>query len=224
MLQAIFGGEGEISETLTPLAVYGNVASDNDVKQMFNSVPAYEFDLDAARAELAKSKYPNGLSISFAAEPAATKVAQILAPDLAEIGIHLEIEQLTEPAYLEYLYGPRDKLGLTMDYYGSPYADPDALMGYWLSPDQARVNGLNSANYKNPEVGRLLEEQAQETQSARRMEVIGEIFKTMKEEVPYVPLFAPDQFMVISDKYTLRDYSPWTVNFTPWPLLIEQNS
>jgi peptide/nickel transport system substrate-binding protein len=224
MIEAIFEGKAELSQTLTPISLYGSIAPAAEVEKTFGSLPNYEFDLAAAKAEMAKSKYPEGFSTTFVAEPTAVKVAQALAPDLAKIGIKMKVEQVTEAAYIEYLFGPRDKLGLTMGYYGAVYPDPSSLMNFWLSPSQAKLNGLNSANYKSAEMAKLLSEQSKATNGDERLQLINSAFQLMKEEVPYVPLFAPQQFIVVSPKFVFEDYSPWTLSFTPWPLLVKKAS
>lgn len=224
MIEAIFRGEAELSQTLTPPTLYANIAPAAQVESTFAKLPSYEFDLAKAKEELQKSKYPNGFTATFPAEPAALKTVQILAPDLAKIGIHLKIEQLTEAAYYEIALGPRDKIGFTFNWYSATFPDPGALLDYFLSPAEAKVNGLNSANYTNPEVGELLEQQSQASNGAERLGLINEIFQIEREEVPYIPLFTPDQYMVLSTNFVMEEYSPWTISFTPWPLLIKKAS
>jgi peptide/nickel transport system substrate-binding protein len=224
MVNAVFGGAAEINETLTPIALYTNVAPKSEVESEFGMLPTYEFNLEKAKEELAKSAYPHGLSVTFDASPEAVKIAQILAADAAKIGIKMTVNPMTESAYLEMFYGPREKIGLTMDWYSAFSPDPGTLMNWWLSPKQAIVNGLNSASYKNPQVGKLLGEQQEEADGSKRLGLITNIFQIMKEEVPYVPLFAPTQFMVISEKYVFNEYSAWTQEFVPWPMLIRSAS
>jgi peptide/nickel transport system substrate-binding protein len=222
LLAAALGGSGKVAETLTPPSLYANIAPVDEVNAKFDALPRYDYDIEAAKAELAKSRYPDGFTTTFPADPESVKVAQGLAPDLAKIGIKLNIDEISTNDYLALLYGPRDKIGMLMGFYGATYPDPSGLMTWWLSPEQARVNGLNSANWKNAEVGRLLSEQSQAEDGAERLQLITEVFKYMKEEVPYVPLFAPDEYMVIGDDYTMAEYSPWLRSFTPWPTQVRK--
>lgn len=225
MLDAVVGRAGTINETLTPISLYNDVAPPSQVQAAFGTLPRYDFSIPAAKAELAKSRYPHGFSTTFDADPgSAVKIAQVLAPDLAKIGIRMRINQMSENDYLAMLYGPRDKLGLTVDWYGATSPDPSSLLSYWLAPEQAVVNGLNSANYKNPEMARLLAEQSRAADGTERLRLIAQAFALMKRDVPYVTLFTPDQVMPIASKYVFDGYSEWTADFSPWPLRVRAAS
>jgi peptide/nickel transport system substrate-binding protein len=221
MIEAILDGEAEKSTTLTPLATYGNIASPGQVEAMFASQPTHAFDLEKAKAELEKSKYPQGFSVTLPiTETLPTKLSQVLAADLEQIGIHVRIDEMPEGPYYEKIYGPREGLGLSFAYFGAVTPDPGTLMNFLLSPEEARDGGINLANYKDPEIARLLSEQGQETDGAKRLEQIDKIFQIMNEDVAYVPLFAPTSLFALSSKYTMDDISQWTVGYTPWPLLV----
>jgi peptide/nickel transport system substrate-binding protein len=226
MSQAVFSGAAEPIGTLTPVSLYGNIAPAAEVEKSFAGLPEYEFNLEKAKEELSKSKYPEGFSTGIATESGSNgvKMAQILAPDFAKIGIKLEIEQLPSSAYLARLYGPRDKVGLMIDEYGANSPDPSSLMIPWLAPEQAKVNGLNTANYKSDEMGRLLTAQGEEADKAKRLQLITEAFRLMKEDAPYAPLVSPEVFLALSDKYAFNEFSNWTAEFTPWPLLVQPAS
>lgn len=225
--QAINGDGAEVNETLTPFTLYGNIAPVADVRAAFATLPRYDFDLAKARAELAQSRYPNGFtaSIDAVAGIGGDKIAQAIVPDLAKIGIKLKIKPLQSNEWLAELYGPRDKVGFMPSQYAANYPDASSLIGYWLDPRAAVVNGLNSANYRNPKVGALIERQRRETDRAKRLQLITEIFRMMKEDVPYVPLWASKVYLSLSDKYVLSEpYSPWTAYYTPWLVDVQKAS
>jgi peptide/nickel transport system substrate-binding protein len=224
MAQALFDGNVKIANTLTPASLFANIAPAQEVEDMFEALPKYEFDLAKAEAEMAKSKYPDGATISLAAEPGSIKIGQILQPELEKIGLHLKVEQMSESKFIEILFGPRDKLSLTIDPYGSTYPDPSALLNFFLSPEQATLNGLNSANYKNATVTDLLEEQNQTADGSKRLQLIGDIYEQTAKDVPYVPLFTPETFMVLSEGFAIQYFSQWTAKFGAWPLLVSQAS
>jgi len=218
IVQATSDGQGTVEETLTPVeSLYGSIAPVADVKAAFATLPRYDFDLAAARAELAKSRYPDGFSTTLpvmAGTPDATG-GQAIAQDLAKIGIKVKVQEMPVNEWLAVLYGPRDRIGMMTTGYGSGTPDPNQLMSFWLDPAQARVNGLNAANYRNPEVARLLVEQRQEQDGAKRLALITRIFRIMKEDVPYAPMSSGKSFMGLSDKYVYPTYSTWSF-VTPW--------
>lgn len=222
--QAIFEGKSEIASTLTPKAVFANVAPQDEVESTFGALPEYEFNLEKAKEELEKSKYPNGFSTTMPVEAYDIKVVQALVPNYEKIGIHVKLESLPEGAYYEKIFGPRSGLGLSFAYLGSSLPDPTILLKLWLASSEAQANGLNTANYKSAAMDRLLAEQNDPANSSRRLAIINEMYELMLEELPYVPLFSPPQFIVLSNKYSMSQLSAWTISFTPWPLLVHPAS
>lgn len=227
LVQAIYGGDATINEGIAPASVFGNIAPADEVDAMFAGLPRYDYDIEKAKAEMAQSRHPEGFTMSVAASAnnaRAPRVAQAMTPDLAKIGIKVKIDEMTDNEWLALLYGPRDKLGFMPVEYSSTFPDPNALMSYWLDPAAAAVNGLNSANYRNAEMGRLLVAQRQESDGAKRLALIGDAFRLMKEDVPYVPLYTPNVYMALSDKFVMSDYSVWTTYYTAWTLNVRQAS
>lgn len=225
LLEVAAQGDGVVNETLTPAqSLYGNIAPIADVEASFATLPKYDYDVEAAKAELAESGYPDGFSTTLpiiAGEQ--TTAAQAIAADLAKIGVKVDIDEMSVNEWLEVLYGPREKLGLLISGNGSGIPDPNELLGAFLDPAAAVVNGTNSANYTNPEVGRLLAAQRRAPDGAERLTLITELFKIVKEEVPYAPLYAPNTFMALSDEYVISPYSTWSF-VTPWTVDIRAAS
>lgn len=225
LAQAIYGGDAVINEGIAPASVFGNVGSAAEVDAMFAGLPRYDYDLDEARAELAQSRHPDGFTMSVAASAnnaRAPKVAQAMAPDLAKLGIRVKIDEMTDNEWLALLYGPRDKLGFMPVEYSSTFPDPNALMSYWLDPAAATVNGLNSANYRNPQMARLLQQQRQESDPRERLRLIGEAFRLMKEDVPYAPLYTPNIYMGLNNRFVMTDFSAWTAYYTDWTVNVRR--
>lgn len=214
--QAAANGGYQLSDTLTPLSLYGNIAPVAQVRAAFATLPRWDFDLQKARAELAQSRYPHGFTASIDAVPG-DPIPQALVPDLAKVGITLKLKPEQYSQWLAELYGPRDKVGFMNNPYDATYPDPSSLMSDWLDPAAAVVNGLNSANYRSAEMGRLLEAQRSETARAARLRLITEAFRLVRRDVPYIPLYSLDVYLAMSSRYVLSErFSPWTAYFTPW--------
>lgn len=214
--QAATGGGFQLTDTLTPLSLYGSIAPAAQVRAAFATLPSWDLDLQKARAELAQSRYPHGFTASID-DVAPDPIPQALVPELAKIGITLKLKPEPANQWLAELYGPRTKVGFMSTGYSAAYPDPSSLMSEWLDPAAASVNGLNSANYRNPEMGRLLQAQRQATSRAERLRLITQAFRLVRQDVPYVPLYSADTYMAMSSKYVLSErYSAWTTIFTPW--------
>ncbi len=221
-VKSALSGAGTVNDTITPASLLANVSSQAEVDDMIASLRKYPYDLEAARSELAQSRYPDGFTTEVpipSSLPEFLSLGQILAADLKQIGITLKIRETTDSDWLAILYGPRDKLGLFINKYGGAYPDPNQLLSLTLDPAQARVNGLNSANFRDATVGKLLDEQRSEPDGSKRLAAIGEILRISQEELPYQPVAQPKRMVAVSDKYVLSDFSPWLV-LSPWALKI----
>lgn len=199
---------------------YTGLGSSSEVSSMLGTLPSYAFDLAAAKRELAKSAYPHGVNITvqaIAAESSMVLDAEILISDLAKIGIKAKLEELTVAEFTS-LVG--SKLKLLVAEYAASYPDAGSLPPYMLASSEIGTTtlGFNVANYKNPEVDKLLAEQSETANPSARLQVLGKLLKVAGTEVPYRPLYTHKTWMALSDKYVYPTFSQWTFNFTPWAL------
>lgn len=222
-VKSVLNGAGTANNSLVPPSLLDNLDSKEQVDATLASLPSYPYDLDKAKAELAQSGYPDGFTTTTTVPsslPEFTRLAQVLKADFEKIGITLNIRETTDSDWLSVFYGPRDKVGLFIAKLNGQYPDPNQMLGWTLDSAQATVNGLNIANFKDPQVDRLIREQRQEPDGAKRLSAIGEILRVSNEEVPYVPIAQTERLAALSDKYVMSDYSPW-VTYGPWPLEIK---
>lgn len=90
-------------------------------------VPTYEYDVDGAKALLAKAGYPDGISFTLAVtnDPASVRLAEVLKSQLAEAGIDMSLDVL-EPTQQTQLFLQEKKY-------------PAGLSGGVMRPDPARA-------------------------------------------------------------------------------------
>jgi peptide/nickel transport system substrate-binding protein len=222
-VKSVLNGAGRANNSLVPPTLLENLAPKDEVDAVLESLPSYPYDLEKAKEELAQSKYPDGFTTTTTVPsslPEFTRLAQVLKADFEKIGITLDIRETTDSDWLSVFYGPRDKVGLFIAKLNGQYPDPNQMLGWTLDSDQAKVNGLNIANFKDPHVDRLIREQRQEPDGAKRLSAIGEILKISNERVPYVPIAQTERLGALSDEYVMSNYSPW-VTYGPWPLEIK---
>ncbi|MFZ2050675.1 MAG: hypothetical protein WAU69_07065, partial [Solirubrobacteraceae bacterium] len=102
----------------------------------------------------------------------------------------------------------------------SVYPDPEGVMSSIIAPGQIHPpgSGLNTANYRNPEVDKLLTESVETLSKAKRLQLIGRLLKVTNEEVPYWPLFTYDTFMALSEKYVMAPFTGWSLLWGQWAL------
>jgi len=188
---AFLSGGAAPATTIVPPACWGDVATREEVEALYAEVQQYPFDVDAAKAELAKSSSPEGFDATIAfpgTYPAVGKALVNLSDSLQQIGINLHVKQVTENEWLEELFARPDLQMQAMIYVAS-YPDPaEMLLTFELSTN-AEENGLNVANLKNPHIDKLLKEQAATKDNSKRKQLIGEVLKFNGEELPYIPLW-----------------------------------
>jgi peptide/nickel transport system substrate-binding protein len=220
-IEAVFPGHAEEAVTVSPRSSFANMGPKNRVTSMLDALPKYEFNLEAAKRELAKSAYPHGFTTKVevnANEQDSQLVAQILASDLSKIGITAKVYVLP---LNEDLYGK--KTTIFVNEFFSIYPDADSLLAALLPSSNIRPpgNGFNQAEYKRPEVDKLLSEEAETLNRSRRLDVVEKLLGTIGAEVPYRPIYTADLLGSLSEKYVFPTFSPWTALFRPWALEVK---
>jgi peptide/nickel transport system substrate-binding protein len=194
------------------------------VNKLYAGLPQYPFSLAKAKAELAKSHYPNGFSASTpvtAALPQPTTAAQVLAADLQKIGIKLTLNNVTVGQWVGFFFGPRANIGLFPTGSGCATPDPSWYSGTFLDSANAKTGSTNIADYVNPAVDTLLKAGLVTTAPAKRLAAYGAILKAAQTDVPYVTYYTVVWNLALSNKFKWPTANPHSVgNGAPWPLEI----
>jgi peptide/nickel transport system substrate-binding protein len=224
MIDALYpGGDATEDPTMMPASLFANLGSQSQVNEVLSALPKYEFSLAKAKQELAKSAYPHGFSTPIEVSQTATGLissAEILASDLAKIGIQANVDELTPAEAVEFNSG---KIKLAMIESGSVYPDPEGIMSSRLAPAQINPpgTGLNMANYRNTKVDSLLTESVEILDPAKRLQVIGKLLGIEGGEAPYWPMYTHATFGTLSAKYVLPKFALWTMWLSPWALNVK---
>ncbi len=222
MIKALLpAGDATEDSTFTPADFYSTYPA-SQVKTMLQGLPKFNFDLAAAKRELERSKYPKGFATTIQIEESNAveiSAAQILASDLAKIGIKTTVHEIS-PAEESVLYGRAVKLQIIED--GATYPEAASLMSWLLSPSEIGPGLQNHSSFRNSEVDELLPQQEEEVVNpARRLQMIGKILKIVNSEAVYPMLFAVGVFGTVSDKYVFPGFSTWTTLHSLWALRVK---
>ena len=110
-------------------------------------------------------------------------------------------------------------------YWGwTPFVDPTPMLSYFTA---AELGNYNDANWTNEEYDALYEEQAQEADPERRLEIVHQMVRMIYDDAAYIALwYAPDIQAIRTDKFEGWVRQPAEVgpvmfsNSSPsWPLL-----
>lgn len=189
----LLNGRGQVAQTILPPLMPGYDPN----------AEGYEYDPEAAKELLAAAGYPNGFStfiecISVDPEP---KLCESIQNDLKQIGIDLEVRTLASSTVINDAGTPgkvpmvwSGGLAWTQD-----YPHPSDFYGPILGCGSAVEGGWNWAWYCNPELdARELKARGMKDWDAS-MEEYKEIFRVLREEAVWVPVFHLEDYNAHSE-------------------------
>ncbi len=220
IIKALFPGTATEDVSVVPAGLFAGLGSAGEIDEVLGKLPKYEYSLSAAKQELAKSGYPHGFSTEIQVEEAdssGVSVAQILASELAKIGITANVREI--PTSESSTISTSNKLTLFVSLTGSVYPDPEGMMSTLLPASQiGGAAGLNGARYDNAEVNGLLAQEIETLNTHKRLQLIGKLLGVVGSDVPYVPVYTTDEVGSVAEKYVFPTFSIWTAVFRPWAL------
>ena len=150
-----------------------------------DAIDTPKYDLEGAKALLAEAGYPDGFKTTiYVREDYTKKIASIVQSEWKEIGVDAEIQVMERAALLSDIKA--GKLGCYTVGNVSMTLDSTFLLGT-LSTDN--IPDSNMTFYSNPEYDKIVEEQANTDDGAKRLELITEALKIEAEDVPRINLF-----------------------------------
>jgi peptide/nickel transport system substrate-binding protein len=153
-------------------------------------INALGFDINAAKAELAKSSFPNGFStklIIASGDSTRSQEAQIIQAAGKSIGINIEIESVELAAFRERFFAYDFALMINSGQADSPEAN--SILAFQTDP-----NGFSKSywtHYTNDEVTRLLYQGQKTPDGPERAALYARIQQILADELPYIPLYYP---------------------------------
>jgi peptide/nickel transport system substrate-binding protein len=133
-----------------------------------------QYDLDKAKAELAKSKWPKGFKVTLqvgAGEQVENAMGQIMQQAFKKIGINVTFKTVDTSTAFQNVQAR--KYQLAFSYWTMDIADPDELVTFSVDP----AGGAQSfyTGYKNPKVINLSHQAQKETNTTKRAQLYSQI-------------------------------------------------
>lgn len=182
LTKALTFGYAETANSLLPTTIPYH--SNDKIKPL-------TFDLEAAKAELAKSKFPNGFSTKLliaSGNSTRAQEAQIIQAAGQSIGIKIEIESIELAAFRERFFAYDYAAMLNSGQADSP--DANSIVAFQTDPE-----GFSKSywtHYTNDQVTKLLHEGQKTPDGDARGAKYAELLQILADEVPYLPLYYPD--------------------------------
>jgi peptide/nickel transport system substrate-binding protein/oligopeptide transport system substrate-binding protein len=169
----------------------------------------YAYDPDRARTLLVQAGFPEGkglpeLELWYNASQEEARIWQVVASDLAAIGVHTRLVALEWGAFLSAIRAGRAPL-----FRGSwvgDYADPHNFLFVLLHSGNAGPEG-NYARFGDPEFDRLVEAAGSESDPVRRGELYVMAEARAVAEAPWVFLFHPRDEVLIAPGWAGLEHS-----------------
>jgi peptide/nickel transport system substrate-binding protein len=216
------GGYGTPSYTFIPVSQLRTIASQAQIDALLKSVDLYRFDLEKAKAELAKSAYPNGFSGTLQTTNFGNYVDfnQVAAAELQKIGINLTVKVVPIGAFLGALVGAPASRPAALWTNGCISPDPSYYMRS-LGRKNAGPGALNIAEYTPASMEDLLRASIGSTNPAKRFAVYAKILKQLSVDVPYLSLWVENSNAALSPKYSWPTFDGDFLFTTAWALGIK---
>ncbi|MGN0152544.1 MAG: ABC transporter substrate-binding protein [Wujia sp.] len=174
----------------------------------------YSYDVDKAKEYLAKSAYPDGYDITYVCLEGESSIAQMVQAYLAEIGINVTVVEAQASDYYAQSYGMttdengfRDYNMFEFEWY-SDFPDPSATMLCLLNGYNCGEGGTNAAEYSNPDVDALFDEQTASSDVKERSDALLEISDIVNEDIPYLNFYYENNNYILSKGYSY-EFSPF---------------
>ena len=162
--------------------------------------PVLAFSLAAAKAELAKSKYPHGFATKLLISGGVQKWAEfaaIIQQSLAPLNIKVTIDSPDNTAFHTQFEG--FNYDMFIDYAINDISDCDEMASFELD---FKSGGSSSywSSYNNPVVTALVSKAEAEFNTTKRAALYSKIQATVAQDAPFVPLDYPPYIYATSTK------------------------
>lgn len=205
LVDVTYGGQAQVMRGLGPDAEFLPLAgSTGELERVMSGLEQYDYDPEAAAAELAKSATPDGFTVEVpypSSEPFAEPVLLSLQQAAEPLGITIELKSQTfiEWATDIYMFKPA-QLGVFQ--IGDLQPDPNGGMALMVGTANAAPTKFNMAVWTPEALEPSILEMTQASDPATRWEGTQDVLEAAAEEMPYVPLFAPNTVLVYGPGYS----------------------
>lgn len=204
LVDAIYGETGRLARNPLPPSSWG----------YHEAMPDQVFDPDQAIKLLAEAGHSGGLDIELWHMPVARpympnakRAAEMMANDLARVGIRTKLVTDDWSVYMKRLMHGDHQLGMIG--WTGDNADPDNFLYTLLSCEGARVGGGNMTKWCNAEFDNLIIEAKRVTDQARRRDLYFAAQEVFHREVPWLSLAHANVFMVLRQEVKGYQMNPF---------------
>lgn len=219
LVTAVLGGYGVPASSYVPAEMFAGLLPESEIAEFYKALPAYEFDMKAAAAELAKSSVPDGFSAQMpvpADSDELVAIAQVLKESLAKLNIDLELKLMEGGPRIEQLLAHGPDLGFQMMGYAPAVPDPAAYPQFFMMTEAAVEGGANSSNYKSAAFDALIDSSIAEIDPEVRAHSVMEALTMAAEDVAVMPIYWLDSVVATNASKISYDTFTWSYALDNW--------
>jgi peptide/nickel transport system substrate-binding protein len=152
------------------------------------NTPGLQFDMSGAKAELKKSKYPNGFDVQLlvgAGAQVENTIGQILQQQLKQLGINVAFKQQDTSTEFQSIQEGKYQIGFS--YWTMDITDPDELVTFAIDPKGGAKSFFTF--YDNPAVTKLSHQAQRETNTTKRAALYSKIQRLAAADANMVYLY-----------------------------------
>jgi peptide/nickel transport system substrate-binding protein len=206
---AAAGGYSSPLYTFIAPPVLQTVASSAQISKLLGTLNLYPYSVAKAEQEMTQSAYPHGVSTTIQAwTGGAVNQAQVIAAELAKVGINAKVKEVTLGQQEAEATGPAGQRPTTV--WEGGCTTPDASgYDFYLGSANTKAGQWNEADWAPPSVDRSLTEGTNTYNSADRFAAFSDVLRQMSADVPYVPLYLTDFTVALSSKFSDSAFNYW---------------
>lgn len=196
----IVGAEGKGAVADYPGNRQGYTEGDPELKDVW----PYTHDVEKSKALIEEAGMA-GKSVvikTYATDPY-PKLATMIQSALAEAGLKAEVQQMERSAFIDSVLGKGD-FEINVCRWAAAGKDIDEILSGSLHTESIGAPG-NWSFYSSPEMDKLLDAGAAETDPEKRREIYADVIKLYVKDVPAVSLYYPNGSRAYSDKVAIED-------------------
>lgn len=219
MTKGILHGRAEVASTLVSPDMWGDLLTADAVDTAYGKLPAWDFDLDLARAELAKSAHGGGFGLDLtypSSGPQLGKAALALAASLKELGITLNVKETTLEQWIADLLPGKKPLQFL--WYYPVTGDPAELTNAYLD---GQATATNLPHYANGVVDKALAAARTTVDPTARGAHLMTAVTAAAADLPYLPLWWAQTATAFSKDLVFEEPGPFAL-VGPWATRVKK--
>jgi len=220
IVAGVLKGHAEVANALDSPEQMAAVATADEARAALAQLPAQDFDLAQAKAELAQSKVPDGFTAELTyptGYPDVGEASLALADTLGQIGVGVTVKEIPLEQWLDAV--GTGEWGLSWMIYGATTAIPNEIGSWLLAGGDV---SWNPVHWDNPAAQAQLDLVGSDPDPKAQLAAIVESTRLGIEDAVYVPVYWSQVAVALGAGVAAPDFGSYSL-YSNWPLLFTKS-